>query len=67
MVSFEIIDDALWFLHAAGRSVADARIITGARWLVTASQDSEEVISAADSHLEAWRGAAELAAELVDW
>jgi hypothetical protein len=47
MTTFETVDDAAWFLHAAGWSTAEARPLgaAGARWMVTANEGAQEVIA----------------------
>jgi hypothetical protein len=73
MTSFETIDDARWFLQAAGWSVAEARVLGAVelRWLLTArrgeAQRAEQLTAEADGQTEAYRALAELAAELVSW
>jgi hypothetical protein len=70
MTTFETVDDAAWFLHAAGWSASEARVLYAngdRRWLVTASADGHEVRCEEETQTEAWRAAAEAVAEQVEW
>jgi hypothetical protein len=62
MVTFETVDDAAWFLHAAGWSAGEVRLLYPdgrLRWSVTPTADGQDVRAEADTQTEAWRAAAE--------
>jgi hypothetical protein len=70
MTTFETVDDAAWFLHAAGWTPGEAQLLYPdgrLRWSVTATADGQDLRSEADTQTEAWRSVAEMAAELMEW
>jgi hypothetical protein len=70
MTTFKTVDDAAWFLHAAGWSAGEARLLYPdgrLRWSVTANAHGQDLRGEADTQTEAWRAVAEMAAELVEW
>jgi hypothetical protein len=58
MTTFETVDNAAWFLHAAGWSTGEVRLAYAdgrLRWSVTATAEGHDIRAEAGTQTEAWR------------